>query len=411
MKKVSVCILAYKSAYLEEVITAIRNQTYKNISIEIRDDCSPENLKEIAERHVSVDDRISYGRNDNNLRELYCWMEFIEKCESEYLLSVHDDDIFSPVLIEKELEILEKFTDVVAVSGLRNEVDASGKVIARLADVIPYQSDMYFKPGEYIEYFASTLMNIFSHMAMMVRVEPIKNIVYNLKNKTIGDIGLTLSFNENHSIYIIHEALVGYRQHKEQVSRSFIPYNKLNPSELFRNAYEIVKYNIGETKSRKVRGWTENYIFQFELLNSYYTKIPNITYELSKALDRSVNTAALGCFAMQLLYLKEKGNKNSNYKIWGAGINGELTKQIIDLVLPNYIFTGYIDQNKTGKFGEWDIVKLEEYDFFKSEYFFISHYRNFSGFESLGKLMEMGQKMPEDFMLGYGFPIHSLISI
>ena len=409
MKKVSVCVLAYKSAYLEEVIQAMQSQTYNNITIEIRDDCSPENLKGIVEKYVNSDNRISYIRNEKNLNELHSWAKAVKTCDAEYLVTLHDDDFYSPVLIERYLEILEQFRDIVAVSSLYNTNSVSGNIVSKMSDYVCTKSDKYYKTGEYIEEFASTLTNPFAHMAMMIRVEPLKEIIDILDKKDFSETVMILMINSKYPIYVIHEALIGYRQHEQQTSRLHDVFKIYDHHEMFRRVYETTKNHLGEKKSRKVLGWAQNYSFQYKALNTYDSRICEIVERLNKCLDEPMNIYYSVCFAMQLLYLKENTPKYTKYKIWGAGANGKLTKKIIDLMLPNYVFTGYMDKFKTGKFDEWDIMRLDEYDFQGSNYIFISHNTNYSGFESLGMLVEMGLKMPEDFMLGYGFPMLVLI--
>jgi len=64
---------------------------------------------------------------------------------------------------------------------------------------------------------------------------------------------------------------------------------------------------------------------------------------------------------IRLGYLKERFiNSKPKYLIWGAGGNGVISKNVIDNILPNFNFIGYVDKFKEGYFNETRIYKTSE---------------------------------------------------
>ena len=50
---------AYKGVYLADMLTSIKNQTYKDFICIVSDDCSPDNIKDIFDNVVGYDKRFS----------------------------------------------------------------------------------------------------------------------------------------------------------------------------------------------------------------------------------------------------------------------------------------------------------------------------------------------------------------
>lgn len=87
---------AYKRKFLKEALDSIYYQSFEDFSVIISDDCSPENLYEIARPYLE-DKRFIYRRNKTNIggRSLVAhWNMLLDLCDSEYVIMASDDDMY-----------------------------------------------------------------------------------------------------------------------------------------------------------------------------------------------------------------------------------------------------------------------------------------------------------------------------
>lgn len=95
-KPLAIVIPAYKSAFLEQALESIANQSDKNFRLYIGDDCSPQELEDIVEKYKDSIDLV-YHRFETNLggRDLVAqWERCIAMTEGEpYIWLFSDDDV------------------------------------------------------------------------------------------------------------------------------------------------------------------------------------------------------------------------------------------------------------------------------------------------------------------------------
>lgn len=94
-KKLAIVIPAYKVSYFRQVLDSINNQTCKNFTLYIGDDCSPYDLSKIVETYKSSIS-IVYKRFDKNLggnNLVDHWNRCIDMVKNEdYIWFFSDDD-------------------------------------------------------------------------------------------------------------------------------------------------------------------------------------------------------------------------------------------------------------------------------------------------------------------------------
>ena len=126
MCKVSVCIPAYNNAdYIKETIECVLNQTYKDLELIVVDDQSTDNTVEIV-RSIK-DERLKLYVNETNLGMAGNWNHCMELCTGEYIKLICADDLIHETLIQKEVEIMEQYQDVMLVQSDTEFVDKNGK--------------------------------------------------------------------------------------------------------------------------------------------------------------------------------------------------------------------------------------------------------------------------------------------
>lgn len=111
--KYSFILPAYKAKYFKEAIDSILNQTYVNFELVIVNDASPEDLDSIVDSYE--DKRIRYYKNEQNVggKDLVAqWNHSITYARGKYLILASDDDVYSPLYLEKMDALVDKYPNV-----------------------------------------------------------------------------------------------------------------------------------------------------------------------------------------------------------------------------------------------------------------------------------------------------------
>ncbi len=108
MKKVSVIIPCYNhSQFIEEAISSVANQTYKNIEIVCIDDGSTDNSIEIVQNILTNTSNIKLIKQENQ-GVIKARNAAISISNGDYILPLDADDKIAPTYIEKAVDILDK---------------------------------------------------------------------------------------------------------------------------------------------------------------------------------------------------------------------------------------------------------------------------------------------------------------
>lgn len=109
MKKVAIIMSTYNGErYIEEQLLSILNQTYTNIEIYIRDDCSTDGTVKIIEKYASYP-KLHFIKGDKNMgypEGFYYLMS--QEIEADYFSFSDQDDVWEPQKIERAVQSLEK---------------------------------------------------------------------------------------------------------------------------------------------------------------------------------------------------------------------------------------------------------------------------------------------------------------
>lgn len=109
-KKVSILLATYNGGdFLTEQLDSLKNQTYKDWTLFIRDDGSTDNTLEIINKYANADRRIVFFKdNFKNLGAAKSFMELVKKVDSDFYFFCDQDDVWLPEKLKVEVEILSK---------------------------------------------------------------------------------------------------------------------------------------------------------------------------------------------------------------------------------------------------------------------------------------------------------------
>jgi glycosyltransferase involved in cell wall biosynthesis len=112
--KVTVCVPTYnKATLLDKSLRSILAQTFSHFKLIVVDDHSTDSTQEVV-RSLN-DSRVHYVLNSHNLGLTSNWNRCLELAMNEdvpYIAIYHDDDIYSPDILKREVEFLDQHSQV-----------------------------------------------------------------------------------------------------------------------------------------------------------------------------------------------------------------------------------------------------------------------------------------------------------
>jgi len=141
---VSVIICAYNAEkYLEKTINSVLSQTYKNIEVLIIDDASTDSTFQIIQKAAENDERIRYVKLSENSGIANARNIGLENAKYDWVSFLDADDLASPEMIEKQINLLLKKTDLIAVGTYAYYIGEDERKILGLMKVGPTTKEQF----------------------------------------------------------------------------------------------------------------------------------------------------------------------------------------------------------------------------------------------------------------------------
>ncbi|HOY91038.1 MAG TPA: glycosyltransferase family A protein, partial [Bacteroidales bacterium] len=133
--RVSIIVPVYNTEkYLEECLSSLENQTYKNIEIIIVNDGSTDRSGEIIDNFLKKNKKntiVLKNIKPSGCGQLAC-NQGIKKAHGIYIAIMDSDDVSCPDRIKKEVDFLEKHKDYFLVSSSALIIDENSKIIGKI---------------------------------------------------------------------------------------------------------------------------------------------------------------------------------------------------------------------------------------------------------------------------------------
>lgn len=209
---VSVLIPTYnKAEYIGEAIESVLKQTYKDFELIVIDDCSSDNTSDIVNQFIS-DKRIKFYRNERNLGIGGNWNKTLEYASGKYIKFLMADDKFEPTMLQKYVEIMEKYPEISLVSSYRG-------VFGEKNDIIKQPLNGYIDRKKAVEMVLKHGNWIGEPTTVMFRRKNLWVGSFKVEFRFLLDIDMWLRQLTCGDLYIIPEVLTWFRQHKGQVTK------------------------------------------------------------------------------------------------------------------------------------------------------------------------------------------------
>lgn len=214
--ELTVYILTYNRAkYLKHAIESVLNQTFKGYELYVLDNCSEDNTSEVVGSYD--DERLHYIRHETNIGGRENIIYAIEHCQTKYFVIFHDDDVMSPIFLEKEYEVLQSKSDIMAVACNAMRINAKGDeqvpVFDEREEIIFSEGELlhrYLESGRYLIFPSIMYRSDFlkeKHICLSDGVGPCVDVIFYCDIERFGG-----------KILELPEVLMQSRRHEEQDS-------------------------------------------------------------------------------------------------------------------------------------------------------------------------------------------------
>lgn len=115
-KQLSIVMTVYNDEpYLRESLEGLINQTYKDFTLLISDDCSTDASSKICGEYAQKDERIRYVRQKDNLGSYLNFKYVMDNVNTPFVMQCAGHDVYDKHFIEKLLPIIQEQKDIVLV--------------------------------------------------------------------------------------------------------------------------------------------------------------------------------------------------------------------------------------------------------------------------------------------------------
>ena len=217
MPQVSVLMPVYNSEqFLEEAITSILNQTFKDFEFLILDDASSDTSFAIIKKYEKKDKRICLLQNFKNQGEGYCRSKLIENAKADLIAWMDADDISLKHRLKRQVDFMKKNPEVSVVSS-RVEIFGNAKYTTKVIT-----SDFSIKS-------ALLIYNPIAGQSSMVK-KSAQKYPYNKKVRIGPDYLYWIDNIKNFHYDNLSLVLYKYRDHPQSLIKTTnIPYEFLFP--------------------------------------------------------------------------------------------------------------------------------------------------------------------------------------
>lgn len=218
--RVTICVPTYnKAEFLGKSLRSILGQTWSDFALIVVDDHSTDATREVV--RALADPRIRYVVNKENLGLTANWNRCLELAlaeESPYVAIYHDDDLYTPTILEREVNFLERHPRVGLVhTALFYYQEDAGRYTLRM----PYKRDRISSHDELLDDLRLTGTYFISTPGVLARRDAyVKAGTFDTSFKICPDLDLWWRMIEHYDIGYIAAPLFVQRIHRKQMSSS-----------------------------------------------------------------------------------------------------------------------------------------------------------------------------------------------
>jgi glycosyltransferase involved in cell wall biosynthesis len=278
--KVSVCIPTFNYAhYIPDAIESVLSQSFTDFELIVVDNCSSDNTQEVVNKYVRRDGRIKYFANKENLGFVNNFNECLRHASGEYIKILSADDLLLPTCIERSVEILNRYPEVVLIGSARTLVDS----YLRPIKIMSYADKFDIVGGfSVVRRCLINGVNFIGEPTAVVFRRQYAARGFDAAYKQLVDLEMWFHLLEHGKFAYVNEPLCSVRIHKEQQTNVNIgQLVHLDEPFMLLNGYSNKPYI---KLSRLLKSYI-SYVTAYRLLKSYKRKQIPIQVAISKIVE------------------------------------------------------------------------------------------------------------------------------
>ncbi len=258
---------------IRRTMESILAQTINNFKLIISDNGSTDSTPEICQEYVQNDSRIEYIKKKETHGWISNWISLVEKSNTKYFVWIADDDYWDPYFIEKNIEILETNSKMVASISKIKLVGRNIKnyfpnqeetQLENLEVVHPIKGTYEEKIKEVLDF--NWILNLYS---VFKTTELKKSIIH--ESFVSWDFALILNIIKFGDLYVLDDILA-YRDTEGVTSKkSIISSIKTQKLGWFKTYFPYLPYTFWCMKNLGLRIFIKHYA-HFKYLNFHSAK-------------------------------------------------------------------------------------------------------------------------------------------
>jgi glycosyltransferase involved in cell wall biosynthesis len=127
---VSVLVPTYNGEkYLREALDGIRDQTYRNIEVLVRDDCSTDGTEDIVSRYTFSDSRFHWIADGINHGSTGNMIELLKRANGNYIKVCNQDDVLATNCISRLMQPMLADPSITLSTSSRTLIDEAGRTL------------------------------------------------------------------------------------------------------------------------------------------------------------------------------------------------------------------------------------------------------------------------------------------
>lgn len=218
--------------YIAEALESLLDQSFQSFEIIVIDDASLDNTCAIVKQYAERDSRIKLISNEKNMGVAYTRNIGLSLCNKKYIAYMDADDRSIRKRFEQQIDFLERYSDIGAVSAGYREIDIYGHEIGRTF-VKEYKPDEI--KGNLL--FSDIFNNPIAMFRRSIVVE--NDLQYCVEDKTAEDYRFWCRFSNCSKMYVMNSILYEYRRRDTSLTGLSI-----NTSELSSTLHSIHTYML-----------------------------------------------------------------------------------------------------------------------------------------------------------------------
>ncbi len=220
---VSICIPTFNSEhYIDMVLRSALVQTHKNLEIMVVDNCSTDNTIQKVKKMQEQYPQIILHQNSENIGMVGNWNKCLEKSTGDFVNILHADDLYSEIMIEKQLDQYSKYPDTGLVFTLVYFINERNRIIGKTKIPEELTGRPIIDNKELILALMKNSNSFLTCPSVMIRKSILKETGnFNSEFRHAVDLEMWLRISKKYKVAIINENLMYYRITPNQATTKY----------------------------------------------------------------------------------------------------------------------------------------------------------------------------------------------